>query len=111
MKRIEPDYAIKTVNIVKRTMDTRPLKEIGVLNRRRNLKNAFKIDKSVVKLEAMHKKVSGTLFSNVLIVDDIFTTGATIDTISELLKADRITKGVYALCPAIGSGDDSDMGV
>ena len=68
-------------DMVERVSNTTALKLLSAAQREEILKNAFKISKYEVKLKA------------VLIVDDIYTTGSTIDEISGLLKragADRI---------------------
>ncbi len=57
-------------DIVKRGRNTLPMKELDALGRRNNLKKAFIIPKNDVK------------FKCVLIIDDIYTTGSTIDEIA-----------------------------
>ena len=61
-------------NLVSRNKNTVPQKGLTFDERRENLKNAFKIRENVVKLNC------------VLIVDDIYTTGATIDEVSRALR-------------------------
>ena len=76
--------------LLKRKVNTRPQKDLGPAERKANLNNAF-ISKG--RLEG----------GNVLLVDDIYTTGATVDEAARILKkagADR----VYFLVIAIGSG-------
>lgn len=70
---------------------TIPLKKLGESERRNNLKKAFIIGPNVVKL------------STIIIIDDIYTTGATIDTISNVCREGGI-KHIYFLTVAIGSG-------
>lgn len=70
---------------------TKPQKELNHKERRKNLKNAF-----VVKEYLGHAK-------NVLIIDDIYTTGSTIDTISEELKKTGVQK-VWFFTISIGQG-------
>lgn len=79
-----PDYII-------RKNKTIPLKELDPNARQINLKNAFIIRGYDVKLE------------RVLIVDDIYTTGSTIDEISMLLREYGVQK-VYFVTLAIGTG-------
>lgn len=74
-----------------RTRDTTPQKQLSVQERKNNLKNAFKIAQNVVKSE------------RVLLVDDIYTTGSTIDAAAFTLKQEGI-KEVYFLCISIGHG-------
>ena len=54
------------------------------------MKKAFKIGKNDVKL------------STIIIIDDIYTTGSTVDEMTKLLKETGIEK-VYVLTLAIGS--------
>ena len=55
-----------------------------------NLKNAFKTGGNVVQLQY------------VLIVDDIYTTGSTVDACADLLRRAGVKKVVF-LCMAIGA--------
>ena len=78
-------------NLIKRVRKTVPMKELSVYNRQNNLKRAFKICHNDVKL------------STIIIIDDIYTTGSTIDTMSyELRKAG--VKRIYFVTLAIGNG-------
>lgn len=74
-----------------RMKNTKPQKELNEKERQKNLKNAFKIDENSVKLK------------KVILVDDIYTTGATVDIISEVLKEAGIDK-VYVVSLCIGKG-------
>ena len=74
-----------------RTKNTVPQKELTPQERRNNLKNAFKITNSIVKYKV------------VLLVDDIYTTGSTIDACAGVLKAAGVEK-VYYISLAIGQG-------
>lgn len=79
-------------SLVIRTRDTTPQKEYGHSERRKNLKNAFEVTSK--------KEVYG---KNFLIVDDIYTTGTTIQFISKtLIKAG--CKKTYFLTISIGQG-------
>ncbi len=74
-----------------RTRRTRPQKELNDTERRKNLKNAFKIGQSSVKSR------------KVLLVDDIYTTGSTMDACAEvLLKAGA--EAVYGMTVVVGDG-------
>ena len=78
-------------NLIKRVRKTVPMKELSVYNRQNNLKRAFKICHNDVKL------------STIIIIDDIYTTGSTIDAMSyELRKAG--VKRIYFVTLAIGNG-------
>ncbi len=81
-------------SVVERSAETAPQKFLGFEERKNNLKNAFNIRNDSVLLDC----------EKVLIVDDIFTTGATVDSIAELLKTDR-DREIFFLCVCIG-GDD-----
>ena len=71
------DYVIRDKNTI-------PMKKLDDTARRLNLENAFKIRKSSV------------LFKKVLLVDDIYTTGATVDVISKQLKLAGV-KEIYCI--------------
>ncbi len=73
-----------------RVRNTPPMKELTRVERMKNLKGAFKINVHDVKCR------------NVLIVDDIYTTGSTIDAISYELKKSGV-KDIYFVTVAAGS--------
>lgn len=60
--------------LVKRIRNTTPLKQLNPEERLNNLKKAFILAENGVKLK------------RVIIVDDIYTTGSTLDAVSKLLK-------------------------
>ena len=76
-------------DLLVRTRDTIPQKGLDREKRRKNLKNAFKINKSSVK------------FKCVLIVDDIYTTGATIREAAGVLASEYGCR-VYSFCICVG---------
>ncbi len=78
-------------NAVIRVIHTNPQKELGDKARVKNLKNAFKLGSNTIKL------------NKVLLVDDIYTTGATIDACTKILM-DAGVKEVYYTSIAIGKG-------
>lgn len=78
-------------DLVIRCRNTRPLKELKGAERENNLKRAFKIGRNDVKL------------STIIIIDDIYTTGSTVDEMAKVLKEIGIDK-VYVLTLAIGKG-------
>jgi ComF family protein len=85
-KRLEiPYYG----NLIKRVTNTRPMKELDVRGRRNNLKKAFIIPENDVK------------FKCILIIDDIYTTGSTIDEIAHEFGMIGV-KDIYFLTLAIG---------
>lgn len=69
----------------------RPQKELNDQERKKNLKKAFTIAQNIVQLR------------KVLLVDDIYTTGSTVDAAAECLKVSGI-QDVYVLCISIGRG-------
>ena len=77
--------------LVKRVCRTRPLKSLTPQDRQNNLKRAFKICQNDVKL------------NTIVIVDDIYTTGSTIDAMTEVLAKAGIGH-VYFLTLTIGRG-------
>ena len=80
---VAKDYVI-------RCADTVPLKGLDLCQRQENLKNAFKIKENALK------------FNCALIVDDIYTTGTTIDAVAKVLQSQGVTN-VYFLTICIGS--------
>lgn len=78
--------------IVKRVKNTVPQKELPEAERKHNLKNAFQLCSDIVK------------YKKVLLVDDIYTTGSTMDEVAkELLSAG--VKEICFICVCIGAGD------
>lgn len=77
--------------LVKRVRDTIPQKELNDVERRHNLKNAFQLGTDIVK------------YNQVLLVDDIYTTGSTMDAVAEVLLTAGV-KGIYFICVSIGAG-------
>lgn len=76
---------------IKRTTNTKPLKELNDKERKESLVHAFTT------------KSGSCPWESVLLVDDIYTTGSTVDAISGLLKAKGVKK-VYVLTLCIGKG-------
>lgn len=82
--KVYPNYLIRTI-------DTSPQKELTEKERIKNLKNAFKIGKNDIKLK------------KVLLVDDIYTSGATIEACTKVLRLEDVDK-IYYTSVAIGRG-------
>ncbi len=78
-------------NLIGRVKKTAPMKELSAVERQNNLKKAFKILRNDVKL------------NTIIIIDDIYTTGSTIDAVSRELKNAGVEK-VYFVALAIGRG-------
>ena len=77
--------------LIKRVRKTVPMKELSVRERQNNLKKAFKICHNDVKL------------ITIVIIDDIYTTGSTIDAMAYELRQAGI-KHIYFAALAIGNG-------
>lgn len=78
-------------DLLKRVRATTAQKELDDTERQINLKNAFKIGKDSVKLKSA------------IIIDDIYTTGSTIDACTQVLITAGV-KRVYFITLAIGKG-------
>lgn len=78
-------------NILVRVKNTMPLKLQNPVERQNNLKKAFNIAQNDVKLET------------ILIIDDIYTTGSTIDEAASELREAGV-KNVYFITLACGEG-------
>ena len=74
-----------------RTRKTSPQKKLGHKERKKNLKHAFAV------------KHTFQAAKRVLLVDDIYTTGNTIDAVSNVLKQKGV-ENVYFLTISIGQG-------
>lgn len=81
---VYPAYILRVVN-------TSPQKELNDKIRLKNLNNAFKIGENTIKLK------------KVLLVDDIYTSGATIEACTKVLLNAGVEK-VYYTSVAIGKG-------
>lgn len=79
------------VDQLQRVEKTRPQKELKSEERENNLKNAFKIGKNAIQLK------------RIMLLDDIYTTGATLDAATSVLLGHG-TKEVYAITVCIGNG-------
>lgn len=81
---VYPNYLLRVVN-------TSPQKELNDKTRLKNLKNAFKIGENKIKLK------------KVLLVDDIYTSGATVEACTKVLL-EAGAERVYYTSVAIGKG-------
>lgn len=77
--------------LLKRCRNTVPQKNLNAAERQNNLKKAFKMCRNDVKL------------NTIVIVDDIYTTGQTVDEIARVLTAGGVKK-IYVLTLAGGAG-------
>ena len=74
-----------------RISNTRPMKELDKTTRKKNVERAFKIYKNVVK------------YKKIILVDDIYTTGSTIDACAKVLLEAGATE-VYFVSLSVGQG-------
>lgn len=82
---VDTTYLIRAENTI-------PQKELSRQQRKANLKKAFMIKKT------------DQCYRRVLLVDDIYTTGATIDAVSELLK-EKGAKNIFFLTICVGRNE------
>lgn len=73
---------VPVIDIIDRRYNTRRLYKLGKEDRINELKNAFTIKSNIIDLKN----------KNVLLVDDIFTTGSTVNEISKILKINGLNK-------------------
>ncbi len=77
--------------LVRRVRNTRPLKQLNPKERQNNLKRAFNMPANDVKLK------------KIIVIDDIYTTGSTMDAVAEVLLAGGV-QDVYFITLACGAG-------
>jgi ComF family protein len=75
-----------------REKNTRPLKEMNAKERQNNLKKAFKVTRNDVKLEI------------IVVVDDIYTTGSTVEEAARTLKSAGAKKVYFLTLAAVADG-------
>ena len=80
-------------NLVYRVRNTKPLKQQNPFERQNNMKKAFIIKQNDVKL-----KIRSTV-----IIDDIYTTGSTVDEMARVLKEAGVEQ-VYVMTLSCGAG-------
>jgi ComF family protein len=78
-------------HLVKRIKNTKPQKNLNPSERQNNLKKAFIIGQNDVKL------------STIVIIDDIYTTGSTIDAVAQALTG-TVAEKVYFAVLSAGEG-------
>lgn len=86
---------IPILNCVYRKENTKRLYKLSRKERKTELKNAFEVNENIKK--AKNK--------NILLIDDIFTTGSTVNEISKILKLNNINK-VYVMTLLTKSNDN-----
>ena len=83
-------------NLVLRVKNTVPQKSLTVPERQNNFKKAFIIGQNVVKL------------NTIIVIDDIYTTGSTIDAVARVLTEAGAAR-VYFIAIAIGRSPDMPL--
>ncbi len=78
-------------NLLMRNLETAPQTELNKVERQKNVKNAFIYNKTPTDL---------SLYSQVVIVDDVVTTGATLESARETLKS-KLPTGTKVICLAL----------
>lgn len=78
-------------NLIRRVRNTVPQKKLNDKERIRNLKNAFQLVPDIVK------------YNQILLIDDIYTTGSTMDAVAGTLLCGG-AKNIYFICISIGAG-------
>lgn len=78
-------------NVLFRKKKTEPQKNLEKDIRIKNVENAFKVTKNVVR------------YNKIILVDDIYTTGATVNACAQVLKRAGVQK-VYFISICIGAG-------
>ena len=79
-----------------RTKATQPQKELSAAERLKNLEGAFRTGRG--------REVLNRLPECVIIIDDIYTTGSTMEACSRVLRKIGIDQ-IYFLCICIGKGN------
>ena len=82
-------------DVLIRVEDTKPQKELSSIDRRNNLINAISINDKVTIPEYIN---------NILLIDDIYTTGATINACAKKIKLIDLKYNIYFITLAIGKG-------
>lgn len=82
-------------NLVRRIYETKPQKQLSPQQRRKNLKHAFSANQKVYEKRKCPQRI--------LVVDDIYTTGATAQAVTEVLHGLGV-RDVYIFCVAVGQG-------
>jgi len=97
-KEVGEFLGIKYLPLCEKTVDNLSQASLDFKKRQENVKDVYKFDK------AYRKEIKG---KSVLVVDDIFTTGATTDEISKVLKSAGAS-AVYVLTFAHSLGEIKD---
>ena len=85
------EFFNQEADLLFRIRRTRPQKRLGENERRQNLQGAFAVKKTQ------------SLPSNILLIDDIYTTGSTVERCAKMLRLAG-AENVYFLTVSIGQG-------
>lgn len=85
---VKTDFLIRTVK-------TRPQKELSDVERTKNLEMAFSMSETFIK--------ENTKYQRILLIDDIYTTGSTVEACTRVLQAAG-NREVYFVTICIGQG-------
>ena len=94
-KLLSEGIGIPTLDCIERIENTRRLYSLSRNERKIELKNVFSVNKMVCNIKD----------KNVLLVDDILTTGSTVNEISKLLKLNSVNK-VFVITLLTRSNDN-----
>ena len=87
-------HAHVDTHLVRRIRNTTPMKGLSAADRKKNVNGAFSVDEDRLQYFG---------YKRILIVDDIYTTGSTIDSIAKALTHEP-DREIYFLCICTGQG-------
>ena len=90
-------------SILRRVKYTNPQKKLDPIRRQKNLQEAFAAGRVSKELKDYRKRTSARMYHAVLIIDDIYTTGNTIDAVATELRKMGVER-IYFMTASIGQG-------
>lgn len=91
----EPTYNVIWLDCLEKKDSTKKMYSLGRVERKANVEHAFSLKEVYIKQERLKNK-------NILIVDDIYTTGATLEAAAQVLKKEGQAKTIYGLAVSGG---------